>query len=207
MLLLSMAVIVVTLGTTLFLFVVYVTRIALRTPVIVTDCHAIMVPGMCLENNLPNNEFKRRLLRARALHDAGNYRLVILLGGVTGNNSLSEAIAGKQFLTAQGVSEAVIQLEQESNNTLENFRFARCLITEETSDVALVSSRYHLARCGVMANSLQIKHQLCSAESSFEWRPVNILLLLKEAFHLHWYFSGRFWATMTGNEKMLRRLQ
>jgi len=58
-----------------------------------------------------------------------------------------------------------------------------------------------------MANSLQIKHQLCAAEERLQWSLTNLLRLLKEAYRLHWYWCGYYWAKATGNKVMLRRLQ
>lgn len=207
MLLLSNLIIVATLGLTLLAILIHVIRVAFTAPTSVTGQRWIIVPGMCLRNDLPNAEFKRRLERARQLFDTAGGGKIILLGGIVGANTVSEAMAGKHYLLELGVPETHIVLEQNSSNTLENFRFAkRDIATTETSAV-IVSSRYHLARCGVMAKSLQIEHQLCGAEDQLSWLPGMLLRLLKEAYHLHWYWSGRYWAKATGNEKMLRRLQ
>ena len=208
MLLLSNLILVATMGLTFLLPLFYVLRIAIKSPITAMGVRSIIIPGMCLTDNQPNAEFKRRLNRAATLRGDNDISHIFILGGLTGGNSVTEAAAGKTYLIQQQVPERLLVLEEKSNNTLENFRFAKQLIDESDGGcAALVTSRYHLARCRVMADSLGIEHQLCGAEARFAPTLINILCLLKEAYHLHWYFSGRYWATLTGNKKMLARLR
>jgi uncharacterized SAM-binding protein YcdF (DUF218 family) len=109
-------------------------------------------------------------------------------------------------LIQRGVPKSHIVLEQTSSNTFENFRFAKAQIAQVgRAEIVIVSSRYHLARCGVMASCMNIKHQLCAAEDQLQWSPENLLNLLKEAYYLHCYWCGRCWAIATGNKTKLHQ--
>jgi hypothetical protein len=58
-----------------------------------------------------------------------------------------------------------------------------------------------------MARSLGIPHRLCAAEEKLFFGPRTIGRIFIEAYHLHWYFVGRYWAAMTRNARMLERLR
>ncbi len=206
MLLLSNLLIVFSLGTSIFYLLMKVVMTAQRSPAN-TRGEILIVPGMQLVANQPNQEFIRRLSKASQISTPNKTPKILILGGLTGGNTISEAQAGRRYLEQQGFDTTQIFLEEKSNNTLENFRFSKQLLPVNEQYPIIVSSRYHLARCSTMAKHVGIAHTLCGAEDSLSLTPRNILLLLKEAYHLHWYHSGRYWATLTRNQKMLARLR
>jgi uncharacterized SAM-binding protein YcdF (DUF218 family) len=201
-LLLSNLIIITTLGLTPLAILIYVARIATTAPKWISGQFWILVPGACLRNNQPSTEFKRRLERAYQLFEELPGNKIVILGGVVGSNTISEAEAGRTYLLHRGVPESHILMEQHSGNTLDNFLFAKAEKPQVgQTNTVIVSNRYHLARCGVMANSLQIEHQLCAAEERLCWSPLNLLRMLKEAYRLHWYWCDIYWTRVTGNEK------
>ena len=126
------------------------------------------------------------------------------MGGKTGEADISEAQAGLNYLRRQGGSEAGIKLEQDSSSTLENLRNSRHMLDQQTA--IIISNRYHLARCGAFAASLAIPHQLCASENAFSLDAGNFAKCLLEAFYLHWFATGKYWATLFKNQRMLEKI-
>lgn len=173
---------------------------AARTPAITTYRSATyLVFGKKLRRNQPDVEYRARLDR---LLQCG-FQNAILMGGQTGG-SVSEAQAGCDYLLARGLDRQCVHLETDSQNTLENLKNARQLLTRQNT--VIISNRYHLARCSALASSLGIEHQLCAAENSFSCNPENLFKCLLETFYLHWFYSGKGWALLTRNHRMLNKL-
>jgi uncharacterized SAM-binding protein YcdF (DUF218 family) len=166
----------------------------------------VLIPGMRLSAGKPNHDFCLRLERARLVHQRSGSQLLIM-GGVTGEATLSEAAAGQRLLVAQGISSSVLQLEDSSRNTLENLRNVREKISAENiARYALISNRYHLARCQALANGLGMSPRLCAAEEHFQAPPSSWPRLMLEAYYLHWYHTGKLWSRLTGNSHSLARI-
>jgi len=64
---------------------------------------------MKLTNNKINRDFTSRLDRASKIHQA-HQAYILILGGITGQNTISEAEAGKQYLTTKGINPEFILL-------------------------------------------------------------------------------------------------
>lgn len=159
--------------------------------------------GKKLTFERPDADYTARLERLLELAP----QQTIILGGKTGKAVYSEAQAGFDYLCSRGYPGEFLHLEQDSLNTLENLKNARQLLEGRNAEYALfISSRYHLARCGMLARSLGIPYRLCAAESRFKPTPSNLLRVLAEAFYLHWFLSGKYWAKITANRKMLEKI-
>jgi len=159
-----------------------------RTARTTTDCASNM--GGCLvfgkqsRNGQIDNEYRQRLAKAAELFRQ-QPRTLILLGGHTTSGEPSEAEMGLRELRRLGLPDsAPVRLEKQSRHTLENLRNARKLRQHHP---VLVSNRYHLARCDLIANSLDMSHSLCAAESELSSDIVTRLKLLKESFFILWF--------------------
>jgi uncharacterized SAM-binding protein YcdF (DUF218 family) len=208
---LSNLVIAASLGLSLLIVLLHTAWVAFKTPATVKPSKWVWVPGVQLVANLPSADYRLRLRRAKSLYNKFKNISIVVLGGITGKSCISEAEAGKEYLLAHGLPESDLSLEQESSHTLENLRFAQAMVCADMSEderpVVLISNRYHLARCRAMAKKLSIPHQLCAAEDRLIFSLRNVMLIFKEAYHLHWYLVGCRWARITNNQKMLMRLQ
>ncbi|MBL4692740.1 MAG: YdcF family protein [Magnetovibrio sp.] len=153
---------------------------------------------------VPNGNYSYRLQRAIDLQP----RPVLILGGFTHADSpCSEAAAGRDWLIAQGVNEALIFTEDKSTNTLENLYGVQKFVTDHGFDVpCLISNRFHLARCSLMAQGLGIEHHLCAAEASFEWSLKNIATVMLEAFFINAYWVGRWVSKIFKHKGILGRI-
>lgn len=209
MLALSLAVAALSGGVSVLLALAHVWRVAARTP-----AHAdpageggapgrILVLGMRLgRDGRPGPLYRARLDRACALLAAAPGAEVVLLGGRTRPGVPSEAQAGRDHLRARGVPDAAIRLEAESRHTLENLRLYREGFPL-AGRVVLVTGRFHLARAGLMAETLGIAHRLCAAEAGWRARPGA---LVQEALLVHWFLVGRAYCRLTGHARMLARI-
>lgn len=206
--LLSFLIIIFTAAIPLFLIYLHVLLIARSSSAEVAPHNGCFVFGKKLLDGTIDNEYRLRLERALQLIQQQPKRLILLLGGVTSAGELSEAKAGLLYLQQQNLPEQCnICLEGQSKNTLDNLKNARRILQREhMGSVALISNRYHLARCQLIANSLQIKHTLCAAEPALDIGFKILLKLSVEAIYIHWFVVGKNWARLTGNSRMLGRV-
>ena len=184
---------------------------------------AVLIAGLCLKNNHLNEEYKMRLDRlVTLLADLKNKPHIIILGGLTGGNTLSEAQAGANYLIAQGIKTEQIILEDQSRHTLENLQNARSILLNvllqsdltntrakhkmSAKDVAIISSRYHLYRILTLAEGMQMTLQPIASENTFSFSFLMLMRMLKEAYFLHWYWSGKLWVFITANKKSKARI-
>jgi len=198
---LSIVIIALTLGAFYMLLLLRVVRIAYNSKMISTNTNGLYVVfGKKLINHRPDAEYRARL----SCLVKNDFRSAILMGGYTGTADCSEAQAGLDYLTKHYHLRQPVYLEQHSCNTLENLKNSRQLINRQR--ITIISNRYHLARCSTLAQSLGIIHELCAAEPAFNWNLNNLFKCLQEAFYLHWFFCGKYWALMTRNQRMLNKI-
>ena len=111
-------------------------------------------------------------------------------------------------LFARGMGRDVaVQLESGSRDTLQNLRNARHVLGGAVRErVTLLSSRYHLARCALLARQLGFDAELCAAEAVLPLHPRSLGRLAAEAAYVCWVDVGTRWARLIGNERMLARV-
>jgi vancomycin permeability regulator SanA len=169
-----------------------------------------LVAGLCLKNNLPIEEYNVRLDRVTQLMiDGTEPEKILILGGITGYNRISEAQAGADYLQQQGVPESLIILEDQSRHTLENMQHARSLLVSQVgseNNALIISSRYHLYRILTLAKGLGMQLMPVAAEKQFRLDSGTCLLIIKEAYFLHWYWSGKIWVYITANRHSRNRI-
>jgi uncharacterized SAM-binding protein YcdF (DUF218 family) len=169
----------------------------------------ILVPGKRLIGERPDADFERRLRCAAALSALDPSHPILILGGFTGAARVSEAAAGAHFLHSLPNGDALrIELESASRDTLTNLRNVRALLQRSPGaiDVTLISNRYHLARIGLIATSLGIRHRLWPAEERGVPGAAPWSALLRESLFYLWFLVGKGWARLTRNGRMLARV-
>lgn len=192
-------------------YVIHVWRVAVRSPLLPPRRMVTLVFGQRLRHELPDSDYRQRLQRALALSQAGRTDHLLLLGG-RGQSQCSEAAAGEAWLRRHGVSDRLrLELEEESSDSLENLRHARQLLQAQAGQapppaVALLSSRYHLARCLLLARRLGMDATPVAAEDALPRRPRYLLQLLGEASYLMWIDVGLRWARLVGRRGMVARI-
>ncbi len=206
---LTVIVLVLTLGVPVVVGIIYVlaTGIAARTTAGPTS--AWLLFGKRLHKSRPDEEFKARLLRLHTLMEEQPQVQAILLGGVPAGETISEARAGAVYLEELSSRHAGrMLLEESSRDTLENLRNARRVMHSRSASLplTLISSRYHLARCGMFSRSLGLNYQLCAAEKHWRWSAAQIVPILKEAIYVCWFPIGKAWVRLIRNEGLLEQI-
>ena len=168
--------------------------------------HLYLLLGRRLIQDNIDNDYRNRLECAIKLLKQDRNSSAIILGGFTGKSTLSEAAAGKNYMICEGVAESQILVEEFSRNTLENFQHAKSRIQNDSRKVVIISNRYHIPRSMVFAHGFSIDASAYPAEKSL--RPIvpSLAKMLFEALHLHWYLTGKYFARLTNNRKMLARI-
>ncbi len=174
--------------------------------------NTLIVPGKRLRDQQPDADFQRRLSAAgRLATDQPDVRILIL-GGATDSGPLTEAEAGARWLMAHmPAADLHIDREQASADTLTNLHAVRALTgrpeTAPTAAVSLISNRYHLARLALMARALGIAHELIAAEPvAPAIHPGSVPRWLLEGFFVFWFLTGRLYAKISNNRRMLKRV-
>lgn len=170
----------------------------------------LIVPGKRLVRGRPDEDFGARLRRAATLSQTKDHRRILILGGKTASSALTEAEAGEIFLRSlPGAGDLSILQESASRNTLSNLRNVRDMLSESLNcdgRVTLISNRYHLARLGLIADSLSLAHFLWPAEDGLQLNATMALILFREALFWLWFRVGKRWALLTRNVRMLARI-
>ncbi|VAW92643.1 hypothetical protein MNBD_GAMMA23-2461 [hydrothermal vent metagenome] len=207
MLLLSLLVILVTGSLSYFYFLHKTFSMAKNSLSYVSDTDILLLLGMRLKKNKVHTLYQQRLDKAAELLSSQPNLKVIILGGLTGNASITEAQAGKNYLINKNISAEHIITEHQSRHTLENLKLAKTLIDEmELTKIALLTNRFHLYRALTLARGFKLYAKPCAAENIFSYKPSSIIKILIEAFLNHWYSVGKAYAFTTKNKHMISRI-
>ncbi|NYZ61179.1 YdcF family protein [Luteimonas deserti] len=202
---------VLSLGLVYVGYVVHVWRVARTAPCAADRGDCLLVFGKHAPEGRLDPDFQARVSRAAALWALQPARRMLLLGGGP-VGSPTEAMLAQRGLFALGVAaDAPLLLEDRSRDTLQNLRNARLLLAEAAEPAAapvvtLLSSRYHLARCALLARHMGLESELCAAEPALSWQPGTLLHIAREAAYVCWIDVGTRWARMIGHRRMLARL-
>jgi uncharacterized SAM-binding protein YcdF (DUF218 family) len=205
----SCAIIALSLGMTLMLALAFVLYVAVGTPREAPPCRRILVPGMRLmESGQPGRDYAARIARAASLWTNMNSARIVILGGRSSALLPSEARAGWNGLRAAGVPAANLILEEQSRHTLENLRHYRAAFADSlTEPVLLVTNRFHLARCALLAGGLSVPYRLCPAEQRRVPPLRHAPRMLFETMLVHWYITGRMLADISGSRRLAARIR
>jgi uncharacterized SAM-binding protein YcdF (DUF218 family) len=127
--------------------------IAVGPPVTGTERgETALVLGAAVIGDKPSPVFAARLDHAAALYREGRAWRVLVTGGRSGEDELSEAAAGAAYLQAHGVPVSAILSEDRSRTTRQNLSNARGVLGKEAGKpVLIVSDPLHMRRAMAMA--------------------------------------------------------
>jgi uncharacterized SAM-binding protein YcdF (DUF218 family) len=187
-------------------FLIRTLLLAARAPLRPRFATTLLLFGKRLDGDAIDADYAARIERVLALSRERPYTL-LLLGGRTGAG-LSEAAAALQRLRERGLpDDADVRCEDASTDTLENLRNARELLgPDAAARVALVSSRYHLPRCLLLARSLGLDAEIVAAEPRLRPGARVLARLVLEASYCLWVDVGGRWARLIGHRRMVDRL-
>lgn len=165
-----------------------------------------IVFGKRLQDGRPDRDYRWRLRRALELLRRHPDLVVLVSGGRSGpSGEVSEAECGRDWLLRRlPAAAARVRIEAGSIDTVDNLRMARSLLPGEP--VLLISNRYHLARCRLLAKHLAIPNRPCAAEPGLRVDRRFLPRLFLEAGYHTLFVVGRVWARLIGHQRMISRV-
>ncbi len=106
----------------------------------------VVILGSGVRGDRPCTMLQKRLERTLDYLETDPEARVICCGGLTPGNPYSEAEVMKRYLTAGGIDESRILLDEQSTSTEENLRYAVRVMGETSRPIAVCSSDFHLYR-------------------------------------------------------------
>ena len=118
---------------------------------------AALVLGAAVFGSAPSPVLIERLRHAKMLYEAGRIKHILVAGGRSPDDALSEAEAGRDWLAANGVPSEAILIEDQSRTTVENLTNAKpLLIKQGLHEVLIVSDPLHMRRALLIARRIGI---------------------------------------------------
>lgn len=130
----------------------------------------VFVLGYQLEDNQMTSTLISRVDKAYEYAKKNPDSVIIVSGGITGKNTVSEASLMKNTLISYGVDENRIIAEENSKDTIENIKYCKNLISSG-EDVVIISSHYHCARIKLIASEQGLEVKTIGANC-----PLNLLM-------------------------------
>ncbi|MCS7013774.1 MAG: YdcF family protein [Chloroherpetonaceae bacterium] len=116
------------------------------------ELHAAIILGNRLQNGQPSPTLMARLEKAQELYDAKLVSILVLSGGIIGDEETSEAQVMKSYLVQRGLPDTRLILETQSTSTIDNLYYSKLLIDSlDCEPVYLVTSKSHLCRAMMIA--------------------------------------------------------
>ena len=144
----------------------------------------IIVLGAGTDGKEPNPVFRERLNHAVTLYEGGYSRHIILTGGLSEGNTLTDSQIAANYLTELGVPADAIHLETKSTITQENLSGARDIMYAEGMTTALVvSDPLHMKRAMLMARDCGIQpYSSPTPTTRYQTWRTRLPFLLRETF-------------------------
>ena len=151
------------------------------------DVDILIVLGAGLRNDAPSRVLRTRLNAAINYLETREAVPIIVSGGLGQGQTITEAQAMFNYLSARGVDENLIWMEGASTSTYENLAFSRKLLEErgidiENATIAVVSNEFHLYRAKLIARNAGLSAIGVAAETP--GLALRILYFLREGFAL-----------------------
>lgn len=147
-----------------------------------TPCEYIVVLGAKVNGTTPSLSLNDRIGAAHDYLTKHPDAVAILSGGQGADEGISEAMCMFRELTALGIEEDRLWLEDQATSTWENLHFSLDLIEENTGvrpdTIGLVSSEYHLFRAGLFAKECGVESVGIPAKTS--WFSIRLNYFLRE---------------------------
>lgn len=149
---------------------------------------AVIVLGAGVNGTEPSLSLETRLEAALEYLEYQPDIPAVLTGGTGYGEEISEAQCMYNWLTERGVDPERLILEEQAENTAENFAFSRELLAQAGVDVteatvAVVTNDFHIARSELIA-SRQGYSQVYGVAAVLPWVHLEVNYYLREAFAL-----------------------
>lgn len=141
------------------------------------DADWLIILGAGVNGTEPSLSMLNRLTAAKTWLDAHPACRILVSGGQGEGEDVSEAEAMRRWLTAKGIDDARIVVEDRSTNTAENLANSFALIPDaESARIAVCSSDYHLYRAQLLARRLGVEIQTIPAVTTLPVLRINYFM-------------------------------
>lgn len=120
-----------------------------------------VVLGAKVNGTVPSLALRYRLEAALSYANSHPDVTLVLSGGQGSDEGISEAQAMVNYLSAHGFPEKRMIVEEQSTSTYENIVNTQKLIPENVTGITIITSDYHVARAGYLAE-----------KAGYEWDAV-----------------------------------
>lgn len=125
-----------------------------------TPADAALVLGAAVLWDRPSPVLVERLRQAKALYDRGQVSHIVVTGGRSPEDKLSEAEASRNWLVANGIPADVVVQENQSRTTIENLALAAPILKAAgIRTVLIVSDPLHMRRAMLIASRVGVVAQ------------------------------------------------
>lgn len=145
---------------------------------------AAVVLGTAAPNGTVSPVYRERINHAIGLYESGLVKTIIMTGGTADGNTVSDALAAKNYAVSQGIPESSVLVEDQSTITEENLEYAKKIMDEHGLDTALiVSDPLHMKRAMLMAEDYELTaYSSPTRTSMYKSLRTKIPFLLREEF-------------------------
>ncbi|REB05625.1 YdcF family protein [Sporosarcina sp. BI001-red] len=124
-----------------------------------------VVLGAKVNGTTPSLALRYRLESALSYAESHPNVTLVLSGGQGPDEGISEAQAMVNYLSAQGFPENRMLVEDQSTSTYENLVNTKKLLPQEVTGITLITSDYHLARAGYLAEKIGVEWDAIPAKT------------------------------------------
>ena len=135
----------------------------------------LIVLGCKLDDNKPVKELINRIDTAVSYLKKNPECKVIVSGGITEGNTVSEAEVMHDLLVERGIKPERIIKEEQAKDTYENFFYSRKLL-DSNKKICFCSSDYHIFRSRLMALKNDLKVQSIFSKTSLKEKLIHLPL-------------------------------
>ena len=140
----------------------------------------VLVLGYQLNDNQMSETLEYRLEKTYNYAKKNENSILVLCGGITRENTVSEAEVMKTYLINKGIDENKIVTEDQSTDTIENIHNSLEYINKN-SKIVVISSNYHVFRAKEICKSVGIDAKSIGSKAPILLLP-NQLLFEKIGF-------------------------
>lgn len=154
-----------------------------------TKADVAIVLGAGVKNGQVSNVFKEHLNHAQYLYQNQWVLHVIVTGGLSPNECLSDSEIGANYLTQFGVPSQNIFAEKVSSITFENIRYAKNIMDNNGFKTALiVSDPYHMLRAMKMCQKAGLTALPSPTQTSaYQSKKTKRKFLINQAWNYYVY--------------------
>ena len=136
----------------------------------IDNADSVLVLGYQLTNNEMSDTLKYRLDKAYEYAVNNPNTTLVLCGGVTRENTVSEASVMKDYLLSLGLDEKRMVCEDKSTDTIENIQNSLNYVDKD-SKIVVLSSNYHVTRAKMICEKAGLSVKRCGSKAPLLLMP------------------------------------